>query len=330
MELFSEYRSELMGIAIIGVLIAHTIGLGEIKAENLLSRAIGFIPRLALTQGFLFLSGFGLYYSFAKNSNIKDFYIRRINRLLIPFVILSAWFFIYRDFIETLQPVNFLLHISSLAFWFEGNYCGMWYIAISVLLYTIFPLFYKAISLNGGKATATFVLLAILLNFAIQQFLPAYYNKVAIGINKIPIFIVGIYAGQLSLSEMKKESIIFFCLTGMFWVISFFLKSHFEYAVEIYTMTEKIVYMFAICILLSVSENLVFVKWICKMLKWFGRYSLELYVLHLLIFSFLSSEMLFGNTSPTVKVWIMVAGALLLCVPFHKLTDVIIKKINQR
>lgn len=191
-------------------------------------------------------------------------------------------------------------------------------------------LFYTNIyqEVRGGKATVMFILTFIALIFLVAIIAPAYYDKVSIGINKIPIFITGIYAGKLSLFEMKKESIVFLCLTGVFWMISFFLKSHFEYAVEIYTMTEKIVYMFAICILLLVSENLAFVKWICKMLKWFGRYSLELYVLHLLVFGFLSSEMLFGNISPAVKVWIMVVGALLLCVPFHKLTDVIVRKIN--
>lgn len=92
-ELFSKYRSELMGIGIIGVLVAHSIGLGEIATpSNLYMKIIAFIPRLAFTQGFLFLSGFGLYYSFAKNGNIREFYVRRINRLLIPFIVLSVCF----------------------------------------------------------------------------------------------------------------------------------------------------------------------------------------------------------------------------------------------
>lgn len=64
------------------------------------------------------------------------------------------------------------------------------------------------------------------------------------------------------------------------------------------------------------------------MLRWFGKYSLELYVLHLLIFCFLSSELLFGDITSITKVSIMIIGALCLCVPFHKLTGVIVKKIN--
>lgn len=326
-ELFSRYRTELMGIAVIGVLIAHLIGLGEIGSSHLLIKIIGFIPRLAFTEGFLFLSGFGLYYSFAGNGNVKEFYLRRAKRLLIPFIILSVWFFLYKDLIEMFNPLNFFLHCSSLAFWFDGNYYGMWYISISVFLYTIFPLFYKYISKPvGGIMTAIFVLITVILNIALQQFLPEYYDKIAIGINKIPVFIIGVYAGKLSLYNNHTGSSFLLCLVGMFWIISYFLKNRLGYAMAIYTVSEKIVYMFAICTLFSVSEDMILTKWIRKILKWLGHYSLELYVLHLLIFSFLYSETLFGDIASIAKASIMVIGALLLCVPFHRLTNVFVEK----
>lgn len=326
-ELFSKYRNELMGIAIIGVLVVHVLSFGKIEASNLGVTIIFFISRLAFTQGFLFLSGFGLYYSFKKNNNLKKFYLRRMNRLLIPFIILSGWFFLFRDFYETFNPLNFFLHISSLAFWIEGNYYGMWYVSISVFLYILFPFLYTYINKIKG-APVIFVMLVILLDLVIQHFFLVYYNKVSIGIDKIPIFIVGIYAGKISLYKKQKESIRMLLFTVILWIISFFLKNHWEYVYEIYAMTEKIIYMFIICILFSVSENQTLVKYIRKILRWFGRYSLELYVLHLLIFSFLSSEILFSNITPIIKVSIMILGVLLLCIPFHKLNDVIVKKIN--
>lgn len=326
-DLFSRYRGELMGLAIIGVLIAHIIGLGEISNSNILIKSIAFIPRLAFTQGFLFLSGFGLCYSFSKNSSIKRFYTRRLRRLMIPFIILSAWYYIFLDFIETCNPVTFILHLSSIAFWIVGNYNGMWYIGISVLLYSLFPLFYKLILTNKGGITLL-ILITISLILSIQHFLPTYYSKISIGIEKIPIFILGIYVGQLSLRKKLKESIILSCTVVATWIISFTLKNNWEYGGSLYGMAEKIVYMSIICVFLSVSENWYLMLLVRKLLKWFGRYSLELYVLHLQIYCFLSSDMLFGNTQPLMKVCVMVVGALLLCVPFHKLTDVIVRKIN--
>lgn len=109
--LFSEYRAELMGIAIIGVLIGHTIILGNITINNTFIKFLNIIPRLAFTQGFLFLSGFGLCYSFTKNNNIKQFYLKRIKRLLIPFIILSAWYYLFQDLIENRNFIGFLIYI---------------------------------------------------------------------------------------------------------------------------------------------------------------------------------------------------------------------------
>lgn len=149
-DLFSRYRTELMGVAILGVLIAHSFSLGQIPKTNLFLKALDIIPRLAFTEGFLFLSGFGLYYSFLKNDDIKDFYNRRLKRLIIPFMVLSAWYFIYTDLVKSFEPIAFVGHITSLAFWIEGNYNGMWYIALSIILYALFPFFYKHILTNRG------------------------------------------------------------------------------------------------------------------------------------------------------------------------------------
>lgn len=86
-----------------------------------------------------------LYYSYSKNEDTKCFYIRRVRRLLIPFVIMSLWYFLYVDIISSFKPIEFLGRITSIAFWFQGNYCGMWYVAISVLIYALFPILYKFI-----------------------------------------------------------------------------------------------------------------------------------------------------------------------------------------
>lgn len=289
-------------------------------------KILGFIPRVAFTQGFLFLSGIGLYYSFAKNSCIKDFYIRRLKRLMLPFAILSSWYYVFQDFIEDCNPVYFILHISSMAFWVEGNYNGMWYIAISILIYALFPLFHKLISTNRrGNKVILLILITIFLIISMHHFIPTYYSKISIGIEKVPMFILGIYVGQLSLLQKQNESIILICAVVITWIISYILKSDWEYGIAIYGMTEKIVYMSIICIFFSKSENWYLIQRIRKFLKWFGRYSLELYVLHLLIFCFLSSEMLLGNTLPLMKANIMIVGALLLCKPFHKLIDFIVR-----
>ena len=68
---FSAYRGALMSIAILGMIILHEIGWVEI-VDSLFAMYVSPYVRIAFTYGFSFLCGFSLYYSFRKNSNLKD------------------------------------------------------------------------------------------------------------------------------------------------------------------------------------------------------------------------------------------------------------------
>lgn len=46
-----------------------------------------------------------------------------------------------KDFIIDFVPGNFLLHITTAGFWVMGNYDGMWYVAVSIVHYLLFPLY---------------------------------------------------------------------------------------------------------------------------------------------------------------------------------------------
>ena len=48
-------------------------------------------------DAFLILSGIGLYYSFKKNDNVLQFYIRRLIKLLPAYCILAIPYWIYYD-----------------------------------------------------------------------------------------------------------------------------------------------------------------------------------------------------------------------------------------
>ncbi len=90
----SKYRSELMGLAILGVMCGHFMN--HTYQNNLLFS----IARIIHTPGFLFLSGFGLYYSFVNNSNLGSFYLKRLKRLYFPFLLISTPFFFRIAFAE--------------------------------------------------------------------------------------------------------------------------------------------------------------------------------------------------------------------------------------
>ena len=89
----SRFRQELMGIAILGVCLLHAFDWAGI-GDSVISKAISPFARIAFTEGFLFLSGFGLYYSFSKNSDLRQFYLKRVNRVLLPYMIMGLPFFL--------------------------------------------------------------------------------------------------------------------------------------------------------------------------------------------------------------------------------------------
>lgn len=130
----SKYRAELMGFAILGVLLGHIIAFSGWDMPILDSIAHGIH-----TPGFLFLSGFGLFYSLSKNSDAADFYKRRFWRFYLPFVLMVLPF-LFRPLLSgNFNLWSFACQISTINFWLYGNNNGMWYIAVSAVLYIITP-----------------------------------------------------------------------------------------------------------------------------------------------------------------------------------------------
>lgn len=190
--LLSKFRSELMGLSILGIMLAHIYIWTGLQVP-LLGQCIGLFSRLSHTEGFLFLSGLGLYYSMSnkitspqsdfKNKTFiyKSFYKRRFYRLLVPFIIITFPFYAYDDLISTFNLGKYLLEQSSLYFWFCGNN-GMWYISVSILLYALFPLIFDFIDNNWRRCLILIVILIFLIAL-IRFCFPEYYEMTMIGVS---------------------------------------------------------------------------------------------------------------------------------------------------
>ena len=198
---FSKLRGELMGIAIIGVCLLHAFAWAEM-GDSIMCKVISPFARIAFTDGFLFLSGFGLYYSFARNNDRRTFYKKRFNRVLLPYVIMGLPFFLYGLIWGDVSTVSFFLKITTLYFWLFGN-DGMWYISMSVALYALFPFVYKFIFGNKQEKsiiqrTLFLAVVCIAVCLALYMNAPTYYAKLEIGISKTPMFLIGMLVGYYS------------------------------------------------------------------------------------------------------------------------------------
>ena len=319
--LISEQRSLLMGWAILFIMLSHAFSPSWANIPFLHTIAgKGFA--LNDVGGFLFLSGFGLYYSFQRNSHVLSFYKKRISRLYIPFLIVALPFYIISLLIGEIDLIKFVLSETGFFFFVHGNN-GMWYISLSILLYLIFPLIYFILFKRGYVAANAIValFLSVSIVFFFRLYLPAYYGLVAIGLVKIPLFIVGIYAGYLAVNEKVLGRIggggLVACVI-LLWVFS----KHFPQIEFLYK--DSIVLVGIPCIAFFFHLCSKKVQPVCKVLEWLGSYSLELYMLHMLLKNATFSILDFcGMTSVDER--IVVAGillaSLLLCKPVHIFTQ---------
>lgn len=145
LSLLSKYRSELMGVSMLFVLVCHARMRGASFPEFLLSLfALGDRG----VDMFFLLSGIGIYFSlfsFYKGTNsILYWYKKRIFRVFLPFLIIEGPFYIWYCVINHLGIIDFFSYITLLSFW--TDHFGPWFIAFLIPLYIISPLYYKVIS----------------------------------------------------------------------------------------------------------------------------------------------------------------------------------------
>lgn len=329
----SKYRQELMGVAILGVLFSHIVSLGLVTGY-IVTFPFKVFDNLVFTQGFLLLSGFGLYYSWTKEHSVRHYCKKRIGRLMIPFWIMSVPFYLYVCAILNNDLGKFVENILTAYFWLHGNN-GMWYISITVLLYILFPLLYKVIfSKPNPKAVTVRALFVFIfmeaINGLIYVCVPSYYDMVSIGITQAPIFVIGMLFGYyssykytVSWRTMMWLILVLVVLVGIKRISPFFQAPM--------ILTLRIVTIILVC---YIFNKVMFLKNVMGGVKWCGKYTLELYILHLHIYGLILKSHPYGTNEywginfEFLEISTAVILSLLLCYPVHWISHLICDKIR--
>lgn len=315
----SKYRTELMGYAILGVFICHIFNRTDIH-----SFLLATIPRLVYTQGFLFLSGFGLYYSFSQKSDLSHYFDKRLRRVFFPYFIISFPFFVTIVLLTGQSVLDLIGYLSTLIFWLKGNFYGMWYIAITLAMYLLFPLVYKGIFyrpegvlLRGAIIILLFFSVIVLVNI----FFPNYYSLVGQWIHKTVMFPIGILSGYVSKNHQgfkyRDCYAVLISLILLFVFSLMFCKFLYEYS-------RSLVGIFCLPFLFEFLSTSCRLRWINSVLRWLGLYSLELYVLHVLMFKTVKS---YYEDAEVLVMACCIVWALLICVPIHNMIENIDRKL---
>lgn len=134
--LISSYRTELMGISAILVLVVHANG-NDVLLPDCIQSIFNY-GQLGVDM-FLFLSGLGMYYSLNgfKICNLFIWYKRRFIRLLLPYVVIALPIYLFDYWINNESICEILLRFSTISFWTKHN--ASWFVALLIPLYLLTP-----------------------------------------------------------------------------------------------------------------------------------------------------------------------------------------------
>lgn len=275
----SEYRLELMGFAMLEVLIGHIYSLSGANSPAL----IHVFVSLLYTRAFLFISGYSMYHSISKGGY---FYEKRLFRVYIPYLIMTLPFFlfVYSTDSQNLIPfgakpmcglLSLIGEITTLGYWIEGNIAGMWYISLTLLLYFFVKMLYRYEKKYPPLHLLVCILLFLLsIKWCLYFIDNTYYESIKLALNQAAFFPLGFIVAQM-IRNKNSISWVEFSIIGI--TISCITYQNIVTYVSLPCM--------AVCFdLLSKRKSFSIYA---QILRFLGRNSLEIYVLHLILFAFI-------------------------------------------
>jgi len=122
-------------------------------------------------------------------------------------------------------------------------------------------------------------------------------------------------------------------LSILAYVVFSILKSQYDYLTTFQGQAKQIATILVIPAILSFLKNTIIVGYIKRILEFFGTYSLEIYVLHMLLIGLLwdVAHYIYGSELPVMSIRIVpllnLFIVLALCKPIHRITTMLGQRI---
>ena len=277
----SRFRAEQMGAAMLFVILFHVA----------LDRGDPFYGlRRCGNVGvdiFLFLSGVGLWFAWAKNPSVRHFYLRRLMRIVPTWLVCATAFYLP----DYLGPQKFSRSIVDLLgditinwdFWLHDE-LTFWYVPAIMALYLAAPWYMRLVSRHPMYRWLP--LLMVVWCVMVEWVLPIHHavGHLEIFWSRVPIFFIGINFGPLVMERRTISGdavwllLVTFLMTfGTCLYLEQVRHGHFPLFVE------RMLYIpFTVCTVLVM--NRIFRRtpqWVNRSLAFVGALSLEAYLIHI-------------------------------------------------
>ena len=289
-DVISDYRGVLMGISIICIIIFHYVedcGIYHVHKNGWVEFFRNYITSSSV-DGFLFLSGFGLYYAMKKHPDISQFYKRRFTRILIPYFLIAIPALCWNDFLFDKTGVKAFFSDLSFYSFFTRGMSWFWDILLICFCYLIFPFIFRAIDKAPDEESEQMRIINLFTFFTMITFVIRLSNKelfdnTNLALLRIPFFCLGCFIGKYSYEKRSISGGTYGLMLLSLFAIQFRKGSKI-----IFARYSAAFLNISACILIAIlfSKLKHFEKihnWIKKFFEWFGKYSLELYLAHVTV-----------------------------------------------
>ena len=338
--LVSKYRTQLMGISMLWIMVYHNYF--KWTGKN--------VARTLIDQGnvgvdiFLFLSGVGLYYAYQKKKNLGAFYQKRIVRLLVPYFILAIPFDLWVVNIEG-GKLTFFKYLFQIAF-VNNHVTTTWFIPCILILSLFFPGIYylQNNTIKVGEKTLSRNSVTIIicsLYFLFLLFLKAncetFYNNTEIALTRAVIFVLGCHAGKYVKEEkpIPRGTVLF----SLVFIIAYTFVFRSEVKLSAFWIRMSYVP-------LAVAYIMVFIYILMKLetrvhctrfapLTFLGSMTLELYLVHIMLRRLYSFHIGFPHFEKTAVLdyFLVIIASIIVSFALHwvfgKITDLILGGRNR-
>lgn len=279
-QLLSRYRAELMGCAMLWVMLFHAyefhFGVPVLDAV----KELGF----GGVDIFILLSGLGLYGSLIRREGEKlsAYFTRRCARVLPAYWLVVG---LYSLWLRTQGRISLRVaawSLSTLHYWFHIPGSFNWYVPAMLAFYLLAPFWVRLLRRTGRPGWLT--LLAFPVSYGLYRLsIPLGLNYMEDFLYRIPTFAMGLLAGAYVLSGQKLTArhIAAWACGALCGVVVGVLRLRGVLYINTCYMISACV--MPICLLLAKAMDLLKWEWLHRPLRLLGTYSLEIYLLNVVV-----------------------------------------------
>lgn len=299
--LLSKHRTKLMGFAILNILLLHFCQDAIVfnTKSKIIYRFSQIYGRFLSSFGvdlFIIVSAIGIYYSWNKSKNIKNYFMKRITRVLIPYFLISIPYFLVINFVINNNTFIYLLKDLFFISFFQSGNTIFWYIFAIMMFYILFPILNKIVNKKNGNLYITLLLvLDVIFNYLIYKYNIVEYNKIIILLVRVPAMLIGTIVAKKVYDKEPISKNTVSILFMLFFIVNMIFVYDFKYVIHDFFYSRYLILIVAIMLMFVVSLILEYIdnKRVNKVLEFFGKYTLELYLFHIAFRHIIVYERLF-------------------------------------